>query len=132
MTRFLRNSALAKLYGVIENCREPELIVEAAIMSTVFENRSAFLFLQSVGLEVKVDLMEVKVRDRTKARELMEKMVSSGRNLNKMRPIAVDHAVMTATELGLTIHRYGHVQRLMEAIRYLMHQVDLGAVWKHT
>ena len=119
MTRFLRKTALDKLYGVIENCREPELIVEAAIMSTVFENRSAFLFLQSVGLEVKMDQMEVKVRDRTKARELMEKMVSSGRNLNKMRPISVDHAVMTANELGLSIQRHGHIQRLMDGIRYL-------------
>ena len=132
MTRFLRKSALAKLYGAITNCKEPELVIEAIIMSTVFEKRSAFLFLQSVGLEVKMDQMEVKVRDRTKARELMEKMISSGRNLNVMRPIAVDHAAMTATELGLTIHRYGHVQRLMDAIRYVVHQVDLGAVWQHT
>ena len=119
MTRFLRKSALAKLYGAITNCKEPELVIEAIIMSTVFEKRSAFLFLQSVGLEVKMDQMEVKVRDRTKARELMEKMVSSGRNLNKMRCISVDHAVMTATKLGLSIQRHGHIQRLMDAIRYL-------------
>ena len=61
MTRFRRKYALDQLYTAIAPCKEPELVIEAVIMSTVFENRSAFLFLQSVGLEVKLDLMEVKV-----------------------------------------------------------------------
>ena len=119
MTRYLRKSAMAKLYAAIASCKEPELIAEAVITSIIFENRSAFLFLQSVGLEVKMDLMETKVKDRSKARELMEKMVASGRNLNRIRFISVDHAVMTATELGLSLQRHGHIQRLMDAIRYI-------------
>ena len=118
MSRFRRKNALAKLYAALTPCKEPELIAEAVIIEAMLKNKNICLLLKSLGLHMDTEVVDKKLKDKAVARELMEGIVAGGRNLNAIRSIAVDHAVLVVEKLELSVDRRGDRQRLMDAIRY--------------
>ena len=118
MTRGRRKLAMSKIYGVLshESCSEAELVVEAALQDTVFADATTYGFLQTQGLKLHPNLASSKVKDKQLALEKMEELIITRRN-STYRALSVDHAVAVVDELGLSLEKYGDIQRLRRAIR---------------
>ena len=112
------------MYKLLEQCEEPELVVEAAYKDTLLSNESALAQLKTLGLQLDEELMGSKQSDKKLARDIMEEMVRQGRN-GKMRASSVEHGARVASKLGLSKEKYGDIQRLMDAIRLVFGPVTL-------
>ena len=119
MSKFRRNKALARIFLVLtaKASREPELVLEAALLDSVLLDPRTLEYLQSYGLELDATLKSSKMRDRETALDIMEKMVVGGRNTRAIRVLSVDHGVAVVQQLGLSIDTYGDTRKLKEAIR---------------
>ena len=119
MSKFRRNKALARIFLVLtaKASREPELVLEAALLDSVLLDPRTLEYLQSYGLELDATLKSNKMRDRETALDIMEKMVVGGRNTRAIRVLSVDHGVAVVQQLDLSIDTYGDTSRLKEAIR---------------
>ena len=119
MTKCRRKFAVSKIYSVLsrESCSEAELVMEAALLDTVLGDITTYEFLQTQGLKLHPSLASSKVKDKQLALEKMLELVVSGRNKKSYRALSVDHAVAVVDELGLSLDKYGDIQRLKSAIR---------------
>ena len=119
MSKFRRNKALARIFLVLtaKASREPELVLEAALLDSVLLDPRTLEYLQSYGLELDATLKSSKMRDRETALNIMEKMVVGGRNTRAIRVLSVDHGVAVVQQLGLSLDTHGDTIRLKEAIR---------------
>ena len=119
MTKYRRKMAIQMIYDVLnrESCSEPELVMEAALQETVLADTTTYEFLQTQGLKLHPSLSNSEVKDKQLAREKMLEMVIAGRNKKSYRSLSVDHAVAVADELGLSVDKYGDIQRLKRTIR---------------
>ena len=119
MTKCRRKLAISKIYSVLsrEFCREAELVLEAALLDTVLRDTTTYEFLQTQGLKLHPSLSNSEVKDKQLAREKMLELVIAGRNKKSYRSLSVDHAVAVADELGLSVDKYGDIQRLKRTIR---------------
>ena len=124
MSKFRRNKALARIFLVLtaKASREPELVLEAALLDSVLLDPvlldpRTLEYLQSYGLDLDATLKSSKMRDRETALDIMEKMVVGGRNTRAIRVLSVDHGVAVVQQLDLSIDTYGDTSRLKDAIR---------------
>ena len=119
MTKYRRKMAIQMIYDVLnrESCSEPELVMEAALQETVLADTTTYEFLQTQGLKLHPSLASSKAKDKQLALEKMLELVISGRNKKSYRALSVDHAVAVVDELGLSLDKYGDIQRLKSAIR---------------
>ena len=119
MSKYRRKKAMAKIFLVITGnaCREPELVLEAALLDSVLADTGTLEYLQSYGLKLASSLASSKMRDRETALDIMEKMVVGGRNTRAIRALSVDHGVAVVQQLGLSLDTHGDTIRLKEAIR---------------
>ena len=119
MTKCRRKFAVSKIYSVLsrESCSEAELVMEAALLDTVLGDITTYEFLQTQGLNLHPSIASSKAKDKQLALEKMLELVISGRNKNSYRALSVDHAVAVVDELGLSLDKYGDIQRLKRTIR---------------
>ena len=104
------------IVGRRAECKEPELVVEGALLDTVLADPITASLLTALGLTVDAGLAKSREQDREVSATIMSGLMKKARNSNQ-RGMMVQHACQVAAELGLVIEKPGAIQRLRDAIQ---------------